>query len=209
VTVGDRALRDGNHWDTIWRYEAEALQGWLSGDTREELADSSFARGGAEYWVRHRATKFMNRTTQQYAYALSSLLFFTECQWRERDPAARDWSRTPRELGLQWEPHFAHLPLAVKWGVRSLSALAWILAGVRFRFAANYLGEMYPSYHFAHDLERQLEMASQLLADYRRNHEDGRAQLTVEALKTQSDSMALDYDFSLLSDVAEACCIER
>jgi hypothetical protein len=43
-----------------------------------------------------------------------------------------------------WEPHLAHLSLAVKWGVSSISALAWILEGVRFRFAANNFGRIFP-----------------------------------------------------------------
>lgn len=204
VKVGDKAVRE--NWYTVWEYESEALQLWISGALREELITSRFARGDNEYWARHRATMFVNRTTQQYAFALGSLLFFLECRWREEDAYRRPWSIKAKELGLDWKPHLAHLPLAVKWGVRSISALAWVLAGVRFRFAANTLGEIYPSADLNYDLERQLERVRQLARTYQKNYRDQRPELTVNALRIQSEARVLDYEIQFLQDVADALC---
>lgn len=202
VRVGDKDVRENERWDKIWEYETEALQLWISGATREALATSCFAKGNRQYWARHRATMFINRTTQQYAFALGSLLFFLECQWREEDPDRRQWNVKPKSLGLEWKPHLAHLPLAVKWGVRSISALAWYLAGVRFRFAANALGEIYAS---DDDLEDQLQRAKRLLKEYKRNY-PAQPDLTVNALRIQSGMRGLNYDVEFLQDVADACC---
>ena len=203
VEVGDTSVRDD--WEKIWEYETEALHLWLSGATREELKTSRFAMGGGDRWSRHRALMFIKRTTQQYAFALGSLLFFLECRWREQDPDARSWDKKPKGLGLEWEPHLAHLPLAVKWGVGSISALAWTLAGVDFRFAANALGEIYPSDDIGHDVEEQFRRVRKLLKEYRNNYPH-RSDLTVEALRIQSGMKGLDYDAEFLKDVADACC---
>ena len=203
VEVGDTSVRDD--WEKIWEYETEALHLWLSWATREELMTSRFAKGGGDYWSKHRASMFINRTTQQYAFALGSLLFFLECRWREQDPDSRSWDRKPKDLGLEWKPHVAHLPLAVKWGVGSISALAWTLAGVHFRFAANALGEIYPSDDVGHDVEEQFRRVKRLLEEYRSNYPH-RPDLTVEALRIQSGMKGLDYDAEFLKDVADACC---
>jgi hypothetical protein len=205
VKVGDKEVRENQLLEKIWEYETEALHFWLSGATREELMTSRFAKGGGDYWSRHRASMFINRTTQQYAFALGSLLFFLECRWREQDPDSRSWDRKPKDLGLEWKPHLAHLPLAVKWGVGSISALAWTLAGVHFRFAANALGEIYPSDDVGHDVEEQFRRVKRLLEEYRSNYPH-RPDLTVEALRIQSRMKGLDYDAEFLKDVADACC---
>jgi len=101
-----------------------------------------------------------------------------------------------------WKPHLAHLPLAVKWGVRSISALAWYLAGVHFRFAANALGQIYASQE---DLETQREWFSDLLMEYTANYL-AEPSLVVNALKIQSAMMGLGYDVAFLRDVADAAC---
>jgi len=205
VKVGDKEVRENQLLERIREYEAEALHLWLSGAAREDLMASRFANGGGDYWSRHRASMFINRTTQQYAFALGSLLFFLECRWREQDSDARSWDRKPKDLGLEWEPHLAHLPLAVKWGVSSISALAWTYAGVRFRFAASALGDIHPSDDVGHDIEEQLRKVRGLLNEYRSNYPD-QPQLTVEALRIQSERLGLGYDIDFLKDVADACC---
>jgi hypothetical protein len=205
VKVGDKNIRDNQIWQKVWEYEAEALRLWLSGATREELMASRFVKGGGDYWSRHRASMFINRTTQQYAFALGSLLFFLECRWREQDPDARSWDKKPKELGLEWKPHLAHLTLAVKWGVSSISALAWTYVGVRFRFTANALGQIYPSDDVGHDIEEQIRKVGRPLKEYRSNYPD-QPQLTLEALRIQSERVGLDYDIEFLKDVADAFC---
>jgi hypothetical protein len=148
---------------------------------------------------------FINRVTQQYAFALGSLLFFLECRWRELEPDTRSWDKKPKELQLEWKPHLAHLPLAVKWGASTISALTWVIAGVRFRFAANALGEIYPTDDIGHDIEEHLRRVRRLLREYHDNYPD-RSDLTVQALRIQSEMKGLDYDVGFLRDVANACC---
>jgi hypothetical protein len=206
VKIGDKEIRENQVWEKIWEYESEALRLWLLGATREKLATSRFATGKRkDNWPQHRASMLINRVTQQYAFALGSLLFFLECRWRELEPDSRSWDKKPKELQLEWKPHLAHLPLAVKWGVNTISALTWIIAGIRFRFAAKALGEIYPSDDVDHEIEEHLQRVRRLLREYRNNYPD-QPDLTVQALRIQSEMKGLDYDVEFLRDVADACC---
>lgn len=201
VKIGNKEQRD--NMSVVWQYETDALKRWLNGERIAELVTSDFVREKQNNRVRwrDRAVRFTRKTTQQYAYALGSLLLFLECVWREQDPINRDWSHSTSELDINWPPHLLHLPLAVKWGVNTLSALVWQLMGVRFRFANRILGDLYPTSTIDEQAKRRV---AKLLYEYKTMYKRD-PQLVVGALRTYSQQVALDYPDDLLRDVADAC----
>jgi hypothetical protein len=201
VKIGNTEYR--SDMDIVWRYEREALEAWLDGATVAELIQSNFVKEKRKYpyrW-RGRAVQFAQKVTQQYAYALGSLLFFLECVWREQDPDLRGWSYLTKDLDLPWEQHLIHLPLAVKWGLDSLSALIWRLEGVRFRFADRVLGEIHPVDRIDDRSKRRIR---NLGRGYRSLY-DRNPELAVEVLEGQTQQIGLQYENRLLQDVIEAC----
>ncbi len=151
--------------------------------------------------LRERAIKFMQRTTQQYAFAFSSLIFFLECVWREQDPENRDWKYRAKQLDLDWNPYLIHLPLAVKWGLDSLSSLVWQIQRVHFRFAARILGELYPIDNIDEGVRKRF---GQLRSEFWRSYQDD-PEIVVSSLKTRADTVGMNYEEGILGDVAIAC----
>lgn len=201
VKIGNTDLR--GELDVIWQYEREALIGWLKGERVAELIDSDFVKEKRPNRIRwrDRTVKFIRKTTQQYAFALGSLLLFLECVWREQDPDNRNWTYATSELDIPWEPHLLHLPLAVKWGMDSISSLIWRLMGVRFRFACRVLGELYPILNIDDQAKRHI---AKLLYRYSKMYKRDPA-LVLNALKTRSQNLTLDYDDDLLGNTIDAC----
>jgi hypothetical protein len=201
VKIGDTNLR--NDIETVWQYEKEALTGWLGGDRISELLESNFVQGKQPNKViwRDRTVKFMQRTTQQYAFAFGSLLFFIECVWREEDPLTRSWRNRTKELGMEWDPFLLHLPLAVKWGLDTLSALVWRIQRVRFRFAARALGDLYPISEIDDSVRKKFGV---FLSDTWKVYQNN-SDMAVDILKIRRDTVGIDLSDNLLKDVAEAC----
>lgn len=201
VRIGDTKLR--NDFETVWQYEEKALIGWLQGNRIFELLRSDFVQGKKHNMViwRDRAVKFMQRTTQQYAFAFGSLLFFIECVWRDEDPLTRGWGSRTKELGMKWDPYLIHLPLAVKWGLDSLSGLVWRIQRVRFRFAARILGELYPINQIDDSVRKRFGV---FLSDNWKLYQNDPDRV-IDIFKTRRDIVGINLSDDLLKDVAEAC----
>jgi hypothetical protein len=181
----------------VWRYEQEALFIWLSGGTVEDLAKSSFSkknnrRGDSE---RDIATKFVNKTTGQYAYAVGSFLYFLDCVWREQDVVGRPWGQH-----ASWEPHLANLSLAIKWGVSSISALAWILEGIRFRFAANTMGKIFPG----EDLEERRRFARTWIKNSKPSYDPQKREDLTNQFVNAAKQQGYEYDSDFAGIVLDA-----
>jgi hypothetical protein len=221
VQIGNTDLR--SDFDFVWECETDALIRWLKGERVSDLIYSKFVEEKEKTKenqpslfptgsvirkptnmnrARERVVQFMQRTTQPYSFAFGSLLFFLECVWREEYPEVRGWEFRRKDLDLDWDPYLIHLPLAVKWGVDSLSSLVWRIQRVRFRFAARILGELYPIDTI--DEKVRKEFGVKRSKDWWPEYQDD-PEIIVDILKTRADAVGVSYTWKILRDVADAC----